>query len=194
MVEVSPGFEDSQRHYFTANSLHRSVMKDSFSYRQWKHGSHWLKPQELMTHKSSRKGVVWFQFWIDPGAQRITLRFSLSPLCCSVPFCPIVDSLLSFGGSREDMAQMTLTYVSQFGKPRGKGKTSPSLRQYIRVDKSQERALMGPAWITAWTSWTSHYIQGDRVPLQAAYFKGTGYCEFEFQPYQNHMEQVMRKE
>lgn len=85
------------------------------------------------------------------------------------PFFPIVKSLLPYWGrwgghgthcsrlmlaseeSLEETDRHRLPYFSIFN-----------------IDKSQEKSLMGPAWISV-TPWTSHCIQGDRVLLQAAY-------------------------
>lgn len=125
--------------------------------------------QGKLVHKSSRKGVVWFQVWIDLGAPGVAVGFSLSPLCFflahSVPLSKIFP-MRRWWGQVTDHSRLTL-----LGKPRGKRSLLPYFSRF-NIGKSQRRFLMGPAWIPVCTSWTSHYKQEDRVLFTGCILQG----------------------
>lgn len=99
------------------------------------------------------------------GSSRSSLRIlPFSTVLFSGPFCSIVKNLPYEEGVRA-------RYIGQLGKPRGKRSLFPYF-SICNIAKSQRRVLMDPAWITVRTSWTSHYIQEDRVLFTDSILQG----------------------
>lgn len=62
--------------------------------------------------------MVWLQVWINPGAQRIALRFSFSTVLLA--YSVALSSVSLVGEVGKAWHRSLWAYASQFGKPSGK--------------------------------------------------------------------------